>query len=63
MKFQELDCVKTLVQKDYTPKDSTGTIVCAFAAPREAYMVEFADSDGETLDTPIYLPEELELLP
>jgi len=59
MKFQELDGVITLVQKDYTPIGSTGTIVCVFNDPREAYMVEFVNTDGETLDSPIYLPGEL----
>jgi hypothetical protein len=59
MKFHELDVVKTLVTKDSTPSKSIGTIVHAFVEPREAYMVEFVNSDGETLDTPIYLPDEL----
>jgi len=62
MKFQELDAVRTLVKKDYTPASSVGTIVCALNDPREAYMVEFVNSEGETLDTPIYLPDELEKL-
>ncbi|MDR1033154.1 MAG: DUF4926 domain-containing protein [Bifidobacteriaceae bacterium] len=60
MKFQEIDGVRTLVKKDYTPTGSVGTIVCAFTNPNEAYMVEFANEYGETLDLPIYLPEELE---
>jgi len=62
MKFQELEAVRTLVAKDYTPSGSIGTIVCVLDNPREAYMVEFVDPDGETLDTPIYLHDELEKL-
>lgn len=59
-KFKELDVVRTLISKKATPKGFVGTIVCVFDDPREAYMVEFVDSDGETIDTPIYLPDELE---
>ncbi|MDR0356146.1 MAG: DUF4926 domain-containing protein [Deltaproteobacteria bacterium] len=59
MKFKELDPVKALVQKDFTPKGSIGAIVCAFTHHNKAYMVEFFNKYGETLDTPIYLPEEL----
>jgi hypothetical protein len=60
MKFQELDGVKTLVRKDSTPIGSVGTVVCVFDNPHEAYMVEFINAGGETLDSPIYLPDELE---
>lgn len=60
MKFQELDVVKTLVSKDHTQGGSLGTIVCVLDNPREAYIVEFVNSEGGTTDSPIYLPEELE---
>jgi hypothetical protein len=59
MKFNEYDVVKTLVDKDSVPAGTVGTIVCVFTDPREAYMVELADGDGRTLDTPIYQPDEL----
>jgi hypothetical protein len=60
MKFHDLDVVRTIVAKDYTLAGSVGTVVCVLDNPHEAYIVEFVNDDGETLDSPIYLPEELE---
>jgi hypothetical protein len=59
MTYKEFEIVKTLVDKDYTPANSVGTIIHIFSKPKVAYMVEFTDSNGETLDDPIYLPEEI----
>ena len=62
MKFDELECVKTL--KDFPEhgitKGEIGVVVIAFTNPNEAYEVEFSDVSGRTKAMFPILPEYLE---
>lgn len=63
MKFNELDCVRTLRNfPEYgIAKGETGVIIIAFNKPNEAYEVEFEDGSGRPKATFPILPEDLEL--
>ena len=66
--FEDLDVVKSLVAVPAEGVDAAvragqvGTVVSVFEAPREGYLVEFSDDDGQTLAMPTMLPEELEFV-
>ena len=59
-KFEDLEAVRTLVARGKIPAGSAGTIICVFTVPEEAYIVEFVKENGEPIDDPTYLPDELE---
>lgn len=63
MKFEELDCVRTL--KDFPEYGircgEIGAIVIAFTSPNEAYEVEFVDDHGRTKAMFPISPKDLEL--
>ncbi|MDR0859327.1 MAG: DUF4926 domain-containing protein [Oscillospiraceae bacterium] len=61
MKFFDLDVVRPLVVKAGISVGEIGTVVYVYSTPHEAYMVEFCDDNGVTIEMPDYLPEELEL--
>ena len=62
MKFNELECVRTL--KDFPEhgirKGEIGVVIIAFTKPNEAYEVEFDDGSGRPKATFPILPEDLE---
>jgi len=62
MIFKELECIK--IKKDYLDykikKGDMGTVLECFQKPEEAYLVEFADSSGESICTEFFKPDELE---
>ena len=63
MKFEELDCVKTLCDfpVEKIKKGEIGTVVAVFTKPNEAYEIEFCFETGETKAMFAILPEYLEL--
>ena len=62
--FKELDSVKTLqaLPAKGIAAATVGTIVEVFDKPSRAYMVEFADDDGETLAMPTLRADQIELV-
>jgi len=62
MRFNDLDCVKTLrdFPEEGIKKGDIGTVVMAFSTPNEAYEVEFVNRNGTTRAMFAIIPEELE---
>ena len=60
--FEELDVVvlKASVDGSQIPAGAEGVIVHTHTVPRLAYLVEFCNDKGETLDTLSLLPEQIE---
>lgn len=50
MTFKEHEMVKLKRNIDSMPAGSIGTIVFVHHDPRVAYIIEFLDTDGNTLD-------------
>ncbi len=61
--FNEFDVVvlKQAVADSAIPVGSRGTIVHTHTTPNLAYMVEFCNEQGETLDLVSLLPGQIEL--
>jgi hypothetical protein len=60
MTFKELDVVCAF--SSVLHRKESGTIVCAYDKPDEAYEVEFTDTVGQTLSLEVFRPEEMELV-
>ena len=61
--LKQLDCGKTLqdLPAEGIAAGTIGTVLEVFTKPSPAYLVEFADSDGETLAMPVLTPDQVEL--
>lgn len=62
MNFLENDIVKLKHKIDSFEIGSQGTILMCFITPDVAYLVEFSDEDGHTIDTPILKEDDIELI-
>ncbi len=60
--FEEFDVVllKSSVEGSDVPPGAEGVIVHVHTTPRIAYLVEFCNSNGETIDLVSLLPEQIE---
>jgi hypothetical protein len=64
MKLGLFDVVKLEVDlpEEGLKKGDTGTVVLDFESPRNAYEVEFCDSEGRTLVTLALVPSQISLV-
>lgn len=64
MKLGLFDVVRLEVDlpEEGLKKGDTGTVVFDFESPRNAYEVEFCDSEGRTLVTLALLPSQVSLV-
>jgi hypothetical protein len=60
--FKEFDAVtlKSSVEGSVVQPGSVGVVVHIHSAPRLAYLVEFCNEEGETLDLVSLLPGQIE---
>lgn len=58
---KELDTVQTLqaLPESGLAAGAVGVVLVVFKSPQLAYLVEFADSDGQTLAMPTLLPSQI----
>ncbi len=58
---KELDTVKTLVAlpEEGIAAGSVGVVLEVFTFPSQAYLVEFANSDGETVAMPTLTADQI----
>ena len=62
MKQYDVISVKNDIPKNNLKKGMKGTIVLVFDDPQLAYEVEFSDESGETIDTVVLYPDQVELI-
>ena len=61
MIFLDCDGVKLKRKVGLLEKGTLGAVVMCFDEPKIAYLVEFCDNDGCTIDMPILKEEDIEL--